>query len=135
MAPPPSTTRKGWVSSWGGRAVQWLGGDGRYHAFFSEFGGTCGMDRWDNTSHIAHMVADSPDPDGGYRRWQSINCKIKRNQSGRLGSQFLWPKQENGVGGNSDGCSFGCIPHPLHKAETIHSVVSGLRPKSPTEDL
>ena len=25
---------------------------GEYHAFFSEFGGSCGMNEWDNTSHV-----------------------------------------------------------------------------------
>ena len=54
------------ASSWGGRSF--LAEDGKYHAFFSEFGGSCGMDMWDNNSHVVHAVADEPNPSTGYTR-------------------------------------------------------------------
>ena len=55
------------ASSWGGRATL-NPPDGLYHAFFSEFGGSCGMIEWDNTSHIVHAVSSTPNPRRGYRR-------------------------------------------------------------------
>jgi hypothetical protein len=42
--------------------------DGEYHAFFSEFGGTCGMNEWANHSKIVHAVASEANPKGGYDR-------------------------------------------------------------------
>jgi hypothetical protein len=41
---------------------------GEYHGFFSEFGGTCGMNEWDNHSKIVHAVAKDANPKGGYVR-------------------------------------------------------------------
>ena len=57
------------ASSWGGRAI-FDPADGLYHGFFSEFGGTCGMNMWDNHSTIVHMTSESAAPasSAGYRR-------------------------------------------------------------------
>ena len=55
------------TSSWGGRATL-NPADGLYHAFFSEFGGTCGMNEWANTSHVIHAVSATPNPKDGYTR-------------------------------------------------------------------
>jgi hypothetical protein len=53
------------TSSWGGRSYF---ANGEYHAFFSEFGGTCGMNLWANHSRVVHAVASEANPKGGYKR-------------------------------------------------------------------
>ena len=55
--------RRADTSSWGGRS--WRGADGKHHGFFSEFGGSCGMNEWDNTSHVVHAVAPIAAPRDG----------------------------------------------------------------------
>ena len=43
----------------GGRSI-YSSEDALWHGWFSEFGGGCGMDMWDNVSHIVHMTSSSP---------------------------------------------------------------------------
>ena len=62
--------RQATASSWGGRAFEDGEGTGEFHAFFSEFGGSCGMNEWSNNSHVVHATARGTlDPGGrGYTR-------------------------------------------------------------------
>eukprot|EP00664_Eupelagonemidae_sp_cell27_P000139 gene139-10152_t len=102
------------VSSWGGRSWRWEK-DGRWHGFFTEFGGQCGMNMWMNNSHVAHMVADSPAPDGGYTpAGIAIPAYSHCVDPVRL-PDGRWLLFHNGDGVSRAGCaggSPGCTHHP-----------------------
>ena len=50
---PPRT------SSWGGNPV-WDRSDSKYHLFFAEFLGHCGLDSWGTNSEVSHAISDQP---------------------------------------------------------------------------
>ena len=105
------------VSSWGGRSYLWEG-DGLWHGFFSEFGGSCGMDMWNNNSHIVHMTSPTPfgPKDGsGYTRQEQLaipafsHCVDPvRLPDGR------WLLFHNGDGASRKGCAMGSPDCPLN---------------------
>ena len=69
---PPRT------SSWGGNMV-WDGSDGKWHLFFAEFLGHCGLDSWGTNSQVSHATADHPA--GPYTKQGVVQAPFHHNPS------------------------------------------------------
>ena len=132
-ASPVAAYRKPGTSSWGGRS--WLSEtDGKHHGFFSEFGGGCGMDMWDNTSRIIHAVAQGDGRAASYARVDVAVPQFAHCVDSLVlpGTPPTWLLFHNGDG-QPRACGIGspdCDQKPLEWVATCHSS-NGTTPVSP----
>ena len=132
-ASPDTAYRKPGISSWGGRS--WFSAaDGQHHAFFSEFGGGCGMNMWDNTSRIVHAVAAG---DGRYGPYERVGVAVPQyahcvDSLVLPGTPPTWLLFHNGDG-QPRKCMFGtadCDNKPIEWVATCNST-NGTTPVQP----